>query len=293
MARGSALAKQSSVTAEELHTKIFFDWQKALAGTPRTLAAYSQAVNRAAPYVGEVAGGRGPLVALTPGQAAEVYGRLQANFSTASANLSRAALSSLFEHARAVGVRVENPWKHLHQARARDRLAEKILSVEEVRRLVMAADDGRDRLLVRFLYATGARVSGALAVRGRDIRRLPDGAWAVTLFEKGQKTRHVRLAPQLVAEMRRTLGRYLWADEPLFGIGRKYAWEVIHRAGVRAGLANVGPHTLRHCHVSHALDAGVPLHVVRTEVGHSSLQVTDRYSHVAPGAGSVGKLPWL
>src|SRR6266516_986297 len=45
------------------------------------------------------------------------------------------------------------------------------LSPEEVRAIIAAAATERDRLLLRVLWATGARISEALALRSMDVQR--------------------------------------------------------------------------------------------------------------------------
>ena len=42
-------------------------------------------------------------------------------------------------------------------------------------------------------------------------------------------------------------------------------------------------HTLRHTFISHMVMAGVPLRTVQKLAGHSTVAVTERYSHLAPG----------
>ncbi|PKN28125.1 MAG: hypothetical protein CVU65_00150 [Deltaproteobacteria bacterium HGW-Deltaproteobacteria-22] len=49
-----------------------------------------------------------------------------------------------------------------------------------------------------------------------------------------------------------------------------------------AGLRPISPHMLRHSHASCMVQAGVPLPVVSTLLGHSSLEVTGRYAHLSP-----------
>lgn len=50
------------------------------------------------------------------------------------------------------------------------------------------------------------------------------------------------------------------------------------RAGIDGGI-----HTLRHTYISHMVMAGVPLRTIQVLAGHSTIAVTERYAHLAPG----------
>lgn len=52
----------------------------------------------------------------------------------------------------------------------------------------------------------------------------------------------------------------------------------VRRAGLDGSL-----HTLRHTYISHMVMAGIPLRTVQKLAGHSTVAVTERYSHLAPG----------
>jgi integrase len=54
------------------------------------------------------------------------------------------------------------------------------------------------------------------------------------------------------------------------------------RTTARAGIGG-GVHCLRHTYCSHLVQAGVPLRTVQVLAGHSSMRVTEMYSHLAPG----------
>ena len=57
---------------------------------------------------------------------------------------------------------------------------------------------------------------------------------------------------------------------------------VVKVAARKAGLQDIGVHTLRHSAASAMLEAGVPLHTVSEILGHASVQVTgDIYGHVS------------
>lgn len=156
----------------------------------------------------------------------------------------------------------------------------------QVERLLEAAPEGRARALCTALYLTGARVSELLAVTWADVTAQPDGSATIAVVGKGNKPRRLRLrvgvlpAPGLPSEpvFRTRTGRALSVRE---------AQAIVRRAAVAAGLTEaVSPHWLRHAHVSHALDAGAPVHTVQATVGHASLATTSRYAHPKPGACS-------
>ena len=50
----------------------------------------------------------------------------------------------------------------------------------------------------------------------------------------------------------------------------------------RAGIKDFRIHDLRHTCASWLVSAAVPLRVVQEMLGHSSIQMTERYAHLAP-----------
>jgi site-specific recombinase XerD len=52
----------------------------------------------------------------------------------------------------------------------------------------------------------------------------------------------------------------------------------------RAGLRHVGWHKLRHSFASHLAMRGAPLKAIQELMGHSTIQMTMRYAHLAPDA---------
>lgn len=171
----------------------------------------------------------------------------------------------------------------------------KAIPVEEVEALIEAAGgeelhELRDVALLELLYATGARVSEAVSLNVDD---LVDEE-VVRLFGKGGKQRIVPLG----SYARRAVDAYLVRARPVLStrgsstpalflglrgrrMSRQAAWDVIHRAAERAGLAaSVSPHTLRHSFATHLLEGGADVRVVQELLGHSSVATTQIYTLV-------------
>jgi len=52
---------------------------------------------------------------------------------------------------------------------------------------------------------------------------------------------------------------------------------------LKAGIKHIPTHGLRHTYGSHLAMAGVPLTDIMTWMGHSSIETTMIYAHLAPG----------
>ena len=199
-----------------------------------------------------------------------------------------AALSSLFAFMVAEGLRDDNPAQRCRAPIARSRLSEKILTRRQVRHLCyIGAQAGRDRLMLRTLYALALRASELVTIETRDVRPAddddPQAAGLVDLYGKGQKEATLRMEgppwPLLKKRAKET------EDGPLFDVSRQTVWNVVKKAADRAQLPEkVSPHWLRHSAVSHMLNAGVPAHEVRDFARHASLETTSTYAHARPDA---------
>ena len=171
----------------------------------------------------------------------------------------------------------------------------KAISIEQMA-AVLAATDGdelqllRDKALLELLYATGARVSEAVALNVDD---LVDGD-IVRLFGKGGKQRIVPVG----SFARAALDTYLVRARPSFSgrgthtpalflgargqrVSRQNAWLIIRAAAERAGLGlEISPHTFRHSFATHLLAGGADVRVVQELLGHSSVATTQIYTMV-------------
>jgi len=175
------------------------------------------------------------------------------------------------------------------------------LSEDDVDRLLGAvtgvdAAAMRDRALLEFLYATGARISEAC---GLSLGDLDFDQRLVRLFGKGAKERIVPVGRSAVAAMEQWLHGGRPALEPAIWktrddqmaiflntrgarLSRQAAWAVVRKYGEATGLADrLSPHVLRHSCATHLLDHGADLRIVQEMLGHASISTTQVYTKVS------------
>lgn len=177
----------------------------------------------------------------------------------------------------------------------------KPLSEEEISAVIASVtgdepQNVRDRAVLEFLYATGARVS---EVCGLDLADLDMEASLVRLFGKGAKERVVPFGSAAHAALEEWITRGRSVMEPvrwrrrddanavfLGGRGgrltRQAAFLIVRDAGVRAHLdRELSPHALRHTCATHLLDHGADLRIVQELLGHASIATTQVYTRVS------------
>ena len=170
------------------------------------------------------------------------------------------------------------------------------LTREEVNQLLKAARDDYDRLLLHFAAKTGARAGEQIAVEWGDIdwrRKQVRFQRSRTRGETGPtKSKHHRTVPlseALIGELRELHSeagkgrRFVFerdGRELLIGQLHECLWRTLKGAGLR----EIRWHDLRHTFASNLVGAGAPLLQVQKWMGHSTINMTMRYAHLAPGA---------
>ncbi len=191
---------------------------------------------------------------------------------------------------------LSDPTENLDLKSARRKLPD-VLSIEEIGSILSQPDATtlkgiRDRALLEFLYASGARVSEATGLTLSQLF-LKDGL--VKLFGKGSKERVVPMG----SIARAALDTYLSKVRPLFlrsgrrtdavflnqergtALSRMSVWNLVreyaHAAKVEKHLS---PHTFRHSFATHLIEGGADLRMVQEMLGHADISTTEIYTHV-------------
>lgn len=202
-----------------------------------------------------------------------------------------ATVKSLLAFAHKTGVIPFNVGAALRAPKILDDLAERILTEEEIQRMIQLEPVERDQVLLRVLYGTGVRASEASCLCWNDVQpRLQSGQ--ITVLGKGQKMRSILLSQPVWDALQKMKGD-AGQNDPVFVSGtgramtRHHISMVVKRAGKRAGISSkVSAHWLRHGHATHAMDHGAPLALIQKTLGHADLAITSRYIHVRPDESS-------
>jgi site-specific recombinase XerD len=260
--------------------------------SPHTRRAYAADVARFVAFVDK------PLCSVTLMDLQAWADQLgQGSLKTASQNRAMTALKSLLSFAQETGYLPFNVAAAIKLRPERDTLAQRILEESAVAKLIDAAPEGRDRVLLKLLYVSGIRVSEICGLKWCDALPRQEGG-QITVFGKGGKTRTVLLKPKVWQQLFSIKGEAKAVD-PIFRSRKRggaldvsQVRRIVYAAARKAGLEQkVSPHWMRHAHASHALDRSAPIHLVQATLGHASVSTTGRYLHARPTESSSFYLP--
>lgn len=230
-----------------------------------------------------------PLSSLTTARLIEYRARRRGkNISLPTINRDMAILKAAINHAaRAHGLAAPAiDWKRLRAPENEHRI--RFLSRDEFDALIAAADPGM-QLAITAAVTTGLRKEAMLAIewhqidlRGRTIT-IPRG--------KGRRPQVVKISTPLLDLLKAHRasqqqasgagdgsGKVVQLRGPVFDLKNfRKRWD---KARASAGLVDFRWHDLRHTFATWARQAGVDLIALKDAMAHSSVAVTQRYTHI-------------
>jgi len=183
-----------------------------------------------------------------------------------------------------------------------------ILTREEISKMVSNCTNLKHKALLLLAYGSGLRASELVSLRVKDI-----DSKTMRVFVcggKGNKDRYTILSQSALIALRNYWRRYrpdregyLFPAVRTSGHLTPSAFSLaLYDAVINAGITkNVSPHTLRHCFATHLLENGYTIFQIKELLGHSSLQSTVIYLHMANTTSGVvspvdiifeGQQPW-
>ena len=219
---------------------------------------------------------------------------MERGYSAATRARKIAAVRTFYRYLCEHGIVAEDPTHDLAGGRV-ERSTPTVLSREQVTALFAAAEARstpealRDLSILRLLYATGLRITEALALDVGDVVREQQ-----RLVLRGRKRQaEVQLDDVCLSALDRYVeqsrpqlqtsrsGEALYLNHRGQRLTRQGFWLVLKGYARDANIPEVTPQTLRHTFAAHALEGSVPLQRVRSMLGHSSASSTQRYTRLA------------
>ena len=158
-----------------------------------------------------------------------------------------------------------------------------VLNKDEINSMFESTLNLKHRLVLMFLYYTGIRLNELVNLKWEDIDFQRGTIHLKTA--KGEKERVIFFHEKL-----KSFIEYFNLKKESFvfisNLGKKYDKRtvqlIVRNAAKKAGVGKrVTPHTLRHSFATHLLEAGADIRHIQKLLGHTNLQTTQIYTHVA------------
>jgi len=161
----------------------------------------------------------------------------------------------------------------------------KVLSKEEMIRLLKAIENVKHKTMIMLGYACGLRVS---EITGLELKDMDEDRRLLHIRRaKGKKDRVVSLSPVMLVMLREyklqyATEKYLFEGQtPGTLYSTRSLESIIAAAKEKAGIKKAGSmHMLRHSFATHLLDKGTDVVFIQKLLGHNDIKTTLRYLHV-------------
>ena len=145
----------------------------------------------------------------------------------------------------------------------------------------------RNRAILTVLYRCGLRISECLSIRNSDLNF--SNSHIKILHGKGDKSRIVaidQMAKDAISTWLATnvRGETLFCNLNGKRMSSAYIRKIIKQLSEKAGIKHrVHAHGFRHTHAYELVSEGIPVHMIKDQLGHSNIATTDRYlNHLNP-----------
>ena len=208
-----------------------------------------------------------------------------------------------------------NPTSHVPLPKQDKKLPD-VLSIKQVSKLLdtgfeTSDVDLRDKAMLELLYCCGLRVS---ELCGLKLSQLFLDQGYIRVFGKGNKERIVPIGGTALAALqdylnnarrnfdvknRDSLQKPKGTERPGFYAGRgpqmeasvflnkhgsqlsrQSVFKIVQKHGLKIGIKNLHPHTIRHSFATHMLSGGADLRIIQELLGHASINTTQIYTDI-------------
>lgn len=188
------------------------------------------------------------------------------------------AIRAFFRWAVAEGLRQDDPTDGIKVKREHAQSRQPYTDAE-LRALLRACRDQRDRALIFLLLATGIRRGEAIGLETNDID------WNEGIIRirkgKGRRQRNVGVGAAILSELRAYVGErtgQVWVRADGMPMVGQQIYKALRKLGKRAGVNAVGAHRFRNTFATRILSDGGDLGALQTAMGHSNPTMTLHYA---------------
>ncbi len=160
-----------------------------------------------------------------------------------------------------------------------------VLTKDEIKKILTAAENPKHRLLIEFLYSSGLRVSECVSLKIDDLDF--SEKMGKIRHGKGNKERYIILSDTLIQHLNDYMSKKKDSSPNIFSVkGRpitaRQAQNIVKGAAKKAAIKKrVFCHALRSSFATHLLEAGTDIRVIQELLGHSDLSTTQIYTKVS------------
>lgn len=158
----------------------------------------------------------------------------------------------------------------------------KVISKQKIKQLIDSTGNIKHRLIIKFLYSSGLRLSELLNLKRKDIDF--DRNIINVKKGKGKKDRITIISKSISEDLLRYYCSSFKTEYVFEGRKGKYSkksvQKVLEKAGKKIGI-NLHPHMLRHSFATHLLETGTDLRYIKDLLGHSNIRTTLIYTKVS------------
>lgn len=212
------------------------------------------------------------------------------NLASASVHRKVAAVKAYFNYLEETEIRTDNPCRNFKNVKVKNR--EKLpITSSDIKAMLNAVHSKRNYAMIYMLGATGMRVSELTGLTYEQyITRSND---VIVINGKGDKDRVIHLNDAVIAAIddyifsTRSRNEAMDRSEWLFctDSGNQVATsnfdvmlKTVAKAANVADYEHISAHTFRHSFATMLMDEDVPLDIIQTLLGHSSLNTTMIYA---------------
>lgn len=207
------------------------------------------------------------------------------NFSTSTINTAYSALKLYFEKI------LRRKFFAFIPRSKQEKTLPTVLSKEEVHKLIEVTTNPKHKTMIQLIYGAGLRVGELVRIKMCDLDF--DRERVHVVLAKGNKDRYTLLPKSLIQILQKQSKvkkptDFLFTNAKGDHITEKTVSKIIEKASQRAHLAkHISPHTMRHSFATHLLEHGTDIRYIQELLGHTKIETTQRYTHVAIQTASI------